>query len=96
MGLSSENSSEEQSSRRVIFKKRMSGHQNRDLRLGDKEKRQRRKILRKPNSFSQVEYLETTNKLDPKRNESHDSVHSSEENTVMMPKLSQSKSLHDS
>ncbi|CAI2378559.1 unnamed protein product [Moneuplotes crassus] len=93
VGLSSENSSEEQSSRRVIFKNRMNGTQNRDLRLGDKEKFQRRKILRKPNSFSQVEYLETTNKLDPKRNESHDSVHSSEENTVMMPKLSQKSGL---
>lgn len=69
----------------------MSGYHKRNSRLGDNEKLQRRKILRKPNSFSQVEYLENNKKLEPKRNESLDSRHSSEENTVMMPKISQSK-----
>ena len=88
--LSSENSSEGQSSRHMIFQRRTQDHMRNPERLGDKEKVQRKKILRKPNSFSQVEYLENNQILKPISNESMDSRNSSEEKTVMAPKMMKS------
>lgn len=77
----------------MIFQKRSHrGGSQAPNRLGDCERGRNRKVLKKPNSFSQVENLHQQAPLPEKspRSSIESNSNSNHESTVMVPKLSKS------
>lgn len=93
LAISSENSSEERSTRHLVFQRgSFRGKHPGAPRLGGGDRGRNKRFLGKPNSFTQVENLNLQHNIpNSSKNSSVDSeTNSHEESTVLVPKLSKS------